>query len=236
MWVLGEIKMEENQRQFQGIWIDKTLWLDKRLNALEKIIYAEIQSLDDEETGCFASNEYLAEFCQCSVPKISIAISKLIKLGYLELKSFNGRKRVLKIKSLPYKIYKADIDINNNNIKEKENNKDYNNIYNAVIDYLNQKAGTQYRSTTQSTQRHIGARIREGYTEQDLKAVIDKKVKEWKGTEWEKYLRPETLFGNKFENYLNAKVNNNQEKEATKREYTDEDYSSMMDDINEIEI
>ena len=43
------------------------------------------------------------------------------------------------------------------------------------------------------------------FTIDDFKAVIDKKVKGWKGTEWEKFLRPETLFGAKFESYFNAR-------------------------------
>ena len=77
-------------------------------------------------------------------------------------------------------------------------------IYRAIISYLNEKAGTNYRPTAQATQRHINARLSEGYTVDDFKEVIDKKCAEWKGGEMEKYLRPETLFGSKFESYLNA--------------------------------
>ena len=83
-------------RDFKGIWIPKEIWLDDRLSALEKMILAEVDSLDDGDDGCFASNQYLAQFCQCSVTKVSTCISKLIELGYLETTSFDGRKRVLK--------------------------------------------------------------------------------------------------------------------------------------------
>lgn len=83
-------------REFKGVWIPKIIWLDERLNALEKIIFAEIDSLDNEDEGCFASNEYLAKFCQCSERKITESISKLTELGYIYLESFNGRQRVLK--------------------------------------------------------------------------------------------------------------------------------------------
>ena len=79
-----------------------------------------------------------------------------------------------------------------------------NNIYNSVISHLNEKAGTNYRASGQATKRHINARLEEGFTLEDFFAVIEKKCAEWKGTEMEKYLRPETLFGTKFENYLNA--------------------------------
>ena len=89
----------------------------------------------------------------------------------------------------------------NNTTKKKE--KDNNNIYSLVIDYLNRKASTNYRSTTKNTQSFINARVREGYTVEDFKKVIDSKSKEWLNTDFEKYLRPATLFGTKFENYLN---------------------------------
>lgn len=76
----------------------------------------------------------------------------------------------------------------------------------AIIDYLNQKAGTRYRIGSEATARHINARLNEGFTLDDFFTVIDKKVAEWKGSDMEKYLRPETLFGTKFESYLNAKI------------------------------
>lgn len=75
----------------------------------------------------------------------------------------------------------------------------------VIVDYLNEKAGTSYRAGSKATQQHINARLSEGYTVEDFKAVIDKKCAEWKGTEFEQYLRPSTLFGSKFENYLNAR-------------------------------
>lgn len=82
-------------------------------------------------------------------------------------------------------------------------------IYSRVIDYLNLKAKTKYKATTKKTQNLILARLKEEFTEDDFKLVIDKKVKEWLGTEFEKFLRPETLFGNKFEAYLNQRGGNN---------------------------
>ena len=85
--------------------------------------------------------------------------------------------------------------------------KDDKSIYYAeIVDYLNSAIGTQYRAETAATKKHIAARLNEGFTVDDFKTVIDKKVAEWLGTDMEKYLRPETLFGTKFESYLNAKV------------------------------
>ena len=74
-----------------------------------------------------------------------------------------------------------------------------------VVSYLNQKCGTRYLSTTESTKRHIRARLNDGFVLEDFRAVIDTKHDDWSGTEYAKFLRPETLFGSKFEGYLNAR-------------------------------
>ena len=117
------------QRDFKGVWIDKEIWLDRRLNALEKVILTEIDSLSSEEKGCYAGNQYLAEFCQCSETKVSLGIKKLIELGYIYQESFDGRVRVLKsrlsnFERQTYKKCKADSQ------KMKDNNKDNNKEYN----------------------------------------------------------------------------------------------------------
>ena len=78
--------------------------------------------------------------------------------------------------------------------------------YKDVIDYLNQQTGKNYKSTTKKNQTVIRARTDEGFSIDDFKRVIDNKVAEWKGTNMEKYLRPETLFGTKFEGYLNQEL------------------------------
>lgn len=119
---------EEFKRDFKGVWIPKEIYLDDRLNALEKILLAEIDSLDNDETGCIAGNNYLAEFCKCTETKVSIAIAKFKELGYVEQISFDGRHRVLKIKRQTLKNLKADIkkikaiNINNNIDINKEKN------------------------------------------------------------------------------------------------------------------
>lgn len=129
------------ERDFKGVWIPKEIWLDTRLNALDKIILVEINSLDGAD-GCFASNEYLAEFCQCSEAKVSKSISLLTELGYIEVVKFDGRKRFLKTclvkntshvknTSQPSKIYEADSEnLQDNNIN---NNIDNNSITTKVV-------------------------------------------------------------------------------------------------------
>lgn len=74
-----------------------------------------------------------------------------------------------------------------------------------VIAHLNQRAGTHYKATTANTRKLVKARLNEGFTIEDMKLVIDKKSAEWlNNRDMAQYLRPETLFGNKFEGYLNA--------------------------------
>jgi len=75
-----------------------------------------------------------------------------------------------------------------------------------IIEHLNLKAGTAYKYTSQKTRELIQARFNEKFTLQDFYTVIDKKVDEWNGTELQKFIRPETLFSNKFEGYLNQVI------------------------------
>ena len=81
----------------------------------------------------------------------------------------------------------------------------------TIVSYLNEKAGRNFKPTIAKTKSAIKARMAEGFTVDDFKTVIDKKCAEWIGDDkMEKYLRPETLFGTKFEGYLNAKVSKQQ--------------------------
>lgn len=78
--------------------------------------------------------------------------------------------------------------------------------YKEITDYLNKKAETNYRHTGKKTQTLIKTRYSEGFNLDDFKKVIDIKVNEWLNDKsMNKYLRPETLFGTKFESYLNQK-------------------------------
>ena len=76
--------------------------------------------------------------------------------------------------------------------------------YEKIVDYLNRKTNSHYRPTSKATRRLIKARYNEGFTDVDFKTVIDKKCAEWlQDGNMVQYLRPETLFGTKFEAYLN---------------------------------
>lgn len=93
-------------------------------------------------------------------------------------------------------------------------------LVSKVTKYLNDKAETSFRDNIKKTHDLIKARINDGYTEQDFYTVIDKKTSEWLNTEMAKYIRPETLFGNKFESYLNQKDSKPYEKNSIHKDYT----------------
>ena len=74
-----------------------------------------------------------------------------------------------------------------------------------IIEYLNLKTGSKFKPTTKPYIKAIRSRLKEGYTVDDFKTVIDKKCREWKGTKLEKYLTPKTLFApSHFDTYLNS--------------------------------
>ena len=101
--------------------------------------------------------------------------------------------------------------IDKNRIEEEKSN---NNLsckqddvpYKEIINYLNNKIDSNYKHTTNKTKELIRARFEEGFKFDDFKIVIDKKSETWKNTDMQKYLRPQTLFGTKFESYLNEKI------------------------------
>ncbi|PVY81999.1 conserved phage C-terminal domain-containing protein [Convivina intestini] len=87
--------------------------------------------------------------------------------------------------------------------------------YPEIIDYLNDKADKKFKHKSSKTRKLIKARYNDGFDLDDFKRVIDNKVSEWKGSpDMNQYLRPETLFGTKFESYLNQKMSSNQEKQS----------------------
>lgn len=90
-----------------------------------------------------------------------------------------------------------------------------------IVDYLNAKANTSYRSSTLRTRRIIKARLKEGFTVQDFKDVIDGRIAAWANDpKMSEYIRPETLFGSKFEGYLNASKPTPKSEKETKLDET----------------
>lgn len=110
--------------------------------------------------------------------------------------------------------YKMDTQIRIDKIREEENrietlchvsHDDVDKFHFEIIEYLNLKTGSKFKPTTKPYVQAIRSRLKEGYTVEDFKTVIDKKCREWKGTKLEKYLTPKTLFApSHFDTYLNS--------------------------------
>lgn len=210
------------ERAFKGIWIPKEIWLDKNLNWVEKVLLVEINSLDNED-GCFATNAYFADFFGLSKDRISNLISRLAEKGYISVEmkykpnSKQIDKRIVKSnytyrqKQLGGIGESTDTPIGEN---AKDNNTSFNNTINKnhigeqipfskIISYLNDKTGKRYK-VTQKWKNLIKARWNEGQRLEDFTKVIDVKAEQWLNDEkMNQYLRPQTLFGNKFDEYLN---------------------------------
>ena len=173
---------------------------DKRLNLTTQKVRTILKKFERE--GCI-------KFLTSGSKGKESTLKLTIKQQLFNNNTTNKTEQLQQVEDLSNNDLTTNQQQSNNTTKKKE--KDNNNIYSLVIDYLNRKAFTNYRSTTKNTQSFINARVKEGYTVEDFKKVIDNKSKEWLNTDFEKYLRPATLFGTKFENYLN---------EANKKEPT----------------
>lgn len=146
----------------------------------------------------YKETNYIDEKAQLAI-KNNNAYTLKDKNGY-KMDTLDTQVRLGKV-SIGKDIYSSSLP--NDSSKLEEGTREYK----AIIDYLNEKAGTQYRYQSDATKRKIDARYNEGFTIDDFKKVIDIKVAEWKNNDMAKFLRPETLFGTKFESYLNQSSN-----------------------------
>jgi uncharacterized phage protein (TIGR02220 family) len=214
---------------------------DKELTPNAKLLYGEITALCNEKGYCWANNSYFADLYNVSKVSISKWINQLINKQYIysEIIYKQGSKEIDK-----RYIYIGDTPIKekfNTPIKEKFNtpikekfkdnntvinNTFNNNIYSLVIDKLNTLANKSYKSSSKKTQQLIKARVNEGFTLEDFYKVIENKVCVWKDDpKMEQYLRPATLFGTKFESYLNENIKNKKTvKEKSENEFDYQQY------------
>lgn len=219
-------------REKNWFWLENDLVDREDISAMEKLIYMLLARYADKEGKCFPSQDKL---CKITGIKDYRTIVKYLKQleekGLIEIKKNNGKVNVYYLKNVSTPPTKnvgtknatanfveepptknvgtpptnfEGITIHNK--KDTINNTQYIKEIEEVVIHLNEKAGTKYKYNSKNTTKHIQARIREGYTLEDFKTVIDKKCSEWLNTDMEKYLCPETLFGPKFEKYLNQKI------------------------------
>lgn len=231
---------DENYINIQGWMVTKL-----GLKGNELLIYAIIYGFSQTEDQTFnGSLQYLADWTNSTKQGVTKNLKALVEKGYIikEDKYINNVKfceyYATKLDTVYNKVAQGiqqsltgyttkfntpmqqslTNNINDNIINKLDNIielKD-NVPYQEIVNYLNNSAGTNYRASSKKTRELIKARINEGYTLEDFKVVIEKKTREWiNDNKMKGYLRPETLFGTKFEGYLNQPV-----KELTTKDLT----------------
>ncbi len=102
--------MKATDRNFQGIWIPKQIYLNTEVNWYAKILFLEIHSFTQHGKECYMSNKYISSFLKISERQVSRYISELKALGWVEEASFDGRKRYLK-SMLQFSFRSVDSDL-----------------------------------------------------------------------------------------------------------------------------
>ena len=200
----------ENKKSYYAI-VPANVRYDPNLCANSKLLYGEITALCNEKGYCWASNQYFADLYDVSKITVSRWVSSLEKRNYIRI-DFTYKEDSKEIESRriwivdPFKIPNIKNDNNEEEIGSvKKKEEKYKDEIKEIIDYLNSSTNSSYRYNTESTNKLIRGKLNNGFTVHDFKSVIHTKSMEWMNTDFEKYLRPSTLFGNKFEQYLNQK-------------------------------
>lgn len=212
------IKIKKRENPFAQI--DKGVLQNKNLSFKARGIAGYLLS---HEAGWQIRLDDLVKNSTDGIKAIRSGMKELSKLGYARLVPAFDENKQLKGKSWEFSetpIFSSkntDIPISATSPKSERrkmgttnNNRDIpKGIYSRVVDFLNEKAGREFGATTKKTQSCIRARINEGFNEDDFKAVIESRCAAWNDTDMAQYLRPETLFGTKFEGYLQAAKHTN---------------------------
>ena len=230
----GWIKLQRKLRNW-GWYKDvpvKTLFIELLLIANHET--GTWQGREIRKGQCVTGRKQLSFNTGLSEQQVRTAMNKLIKTGEITIESTNKFTVITVVNYSKYQGSDTDDQpteqptdnqqstnnqptsnqqiTTNKNKKNNKNNKNKKeiNIYTSsadeVIDHLNMRTGSSYKHID-STRKFIIARLKEGFTVQDCKDVIDKKCVEWMNTDMEKFIRPSTLFNaDKFQNYLNARV------------------------------
>ncbi len=203
-----------------------------------KLLYGEITALSNQKGFCWANDMYFANLYKVSKKTIQTWLKSLEVRGYLtrEVIYKEGSNEIVS-RYIRLCAYPSNENVhtpmhekvrdNNTSINTTINNTSNKKIlsssdeqddvpYKEIVDYLNLKTSKSYKHSTSKTKSLIKARWNEGFRFDDFKKVIDNKCFEWIGnSDMAKYLRPETLFGPKFEGYLNENIVKGAEQRAT---------------------
>jgi len=199
------IKMLSTIVRQNPVMVEKAIEIFKNLGIIEMLDNGTIYMMDIQEYIGHGSNE--AERKQIYRLKVKND-EKLLTVGQCP------GQRTPEIETEIEKELELDIDTKEIEVIP----------YKEIIEFLNEKAITKYRYSSTKTKELIATRYKEKFTLTDFKTVITKKCSEWLNTDMEKFLRPETLFSNKFEGYLNQKIVDKQEKADKFNNYEQREY------------
>ena len=187
---------------------------DKNLKANEKLIYSELVLLAQEKGYCWATNAYFADLYEVSKITVSNWISNLEAFGYIRLEYIYRGSEIAerRVYICDNKSSEAQEKINDVEPEQDEytKQKDLNEKVESIIGHFNSVCKTTFKSNTSATIKLIKKHLKEGFELDDFKRVIDLKYKDWgenpikfaNGQMSNEYLRPTTLFGDKFETYV----------------------------------
>lgn len=192
------------------------------LKGNELIIYALIYGFSQAENQAFdGSMNYIAEWLSTSRQTVNNALKSLVDKGLIS-------KDEIILNNAKYCKYRATRGAATAPKAPAAADEEAGaEIFKDIIDYLNLKTGRKFDPKNRESRKHIRARLAEGRQLEDFKRVIDVKCAEWLGGDMEKFLRPSTLFGSKFESYVNQQPARNATARAS-------DNPAQSFDINDI--
>lgn len=241
---MNTIIKDNNFIAIQG-WMRNKL----ELKGYELIVYALIYGFSQDGSSSFSgTRRYIAEWCGCSMRTVDNTLASLLaKKLIVKHEKYVNMIRVCDYTAIPPETVTRENDTQAPSHTTAEHPDTEPHTAEAqpllnepqtpaqpkepdptedIVNHLNQRAGTHYKATTASTRKLIKARLKEGFTVDEFKLVIDKKCADWlNNRDMVQYLRPETLFGNKFESYLNAKS-------RTQATYTNPNQQAAYVDLN----
>jgi len=208
------------------ITIGKYHLKEKEMSLKAKGLLSQMLSLPDEWDYSIVG---LTKINKDGIDSIKATLKELEQFGYLRRTRVKDTKGIFT--DIEYTIYEKPLgenpqvekplvenplQLNTNNIEEIKNKKEIykeswdcdayvKRLTEVMVDFLNERTGRNYKTNNPKTQSLVRARLREGFREADFDNVIETKCDEWLDTDMEKYLRPDTLFGTKFENYANQR-------------------------------
>ena len=182
----------------------------------ELLVYAVIHGFSQDKDSYFhGSISYLCNWTKTSEVCMIEVLKKLVDKGLLEKITRDGTTNLYRTINPFEENVSSNVNDNSVNAKsaqkqDKKSDNSYDNEILEIVNYLNKRINSNYRVSNPTNKKLITSKLKLGFTVNDFKIVIDNKVHDWiNNPEMSKYLRPTTLFGNKFENYLNQRCTSN---------------------------